>query len=169
MYLGELARLVLQSLAERNVILQKVDTTSNSVFSAYNSFPSKHITSILRDETPSLQECADILRNIGVIGDPSALDLAIVRYVCHLISERSASLVAACIASMIQRIRLSRITVGIDGSLFSEHPHYDEMLTSRLAALLGSGIDVVIVQAGDGSGRGAALVAAVAEQMELCT
>jgi hexokinase len=51
--------------------------------------------------------------------------------------------------------------VALDGSLYEHYPHYGNRMRDALRELLGMAADnIVLEQARDGSGQGAALIAA---------
>jgi hexokinase len=77
-----------------------------------------------------------------------------------------------------RRIGKPSITVGIDGSTYRYHPFYHSWVREKITDLLENAIEVPhirlnkkhvlqfnIVQAGDGSGKGAALIAAIASRL----
>ena len=51
--------------------------------------------------------------------------------------------------------------VAIDGSVFRYHPHFPNIMKSRIQQLMGVDYKFDLMLSTDGSGRGAALVAAV--------
>ena len=51
--------------------------------------------------------------------------------------------------------------VAIDGSVFRYHPHFANIMKSRISQLMGVDYKFDLMLSTDGSGRGAALVAAV--------
>ena len=53
------------------------------------------------------------------------------------------------------------MTIAVDGSLFRHHPHFHNVMKSRVAQLMGVEYKFDMILSEDGSGRGAALVAAV--------
>ncbi|XP_016074741.1 PREDICTED: glucokinase [Miniopterus natalensis] len=71
------------------------------------------------------------------------------------------------LAAVINRMResrsedLMRITVGVDGSVYKLHPSFKERFHARVRRLTPS-CEITFIQSEDGSGRGAALVSAVA-------
>ena len=68
--------------------------------------------------------------------------------------------------ALLKRLSLPRVTVGVDGSLFKFHSRFHEMLRAKVNQMMaGTGTQVELVLAGDGNGKGAALVAAVAERI----
>jgi len=55
--------------------------------------------------------------------------------------------------------------VAIDGSVFRYHPHFPNIMKSRIGQLMGIDFNFDLMLSTDGSGRGAALVAAVLGQI----
>lgn len=67
-----------------------------------------------------------------------------VRYICECISRRSAVLVAAALAALVNKINQPFVTIGIDGSVYNEHPHYHHILTTTIMKLLKRGVQVTL-------------------------
>ena len=53
------------------------------------------------------------------------------------------------------------LVVAIDGSVFRYHPHFSNVMKSRISQLMGIDYKFDLMLSHDGSGRGAALIAAV--------
>lgn len=53
-------------------------------------------------------------------------------------------------------------TVGVDGSVYRFHPHFHKLMEEKIAELTNPAYKFGLMLSEDGSGRGAALVAAVA-------
>lgn len=106
----------------------------------------------------------EILEEIGIsIVTPT--DCVNVAYVCSVVSTRAAHLCACGIASLIQRIQKPFVTVGIDGSVYRFHPTFKDLLDSKIDDLLDPRLEFQLMLSEDGSGRGAAMVAAVASRV----
>ena len=84
---------------------------------------------------------------------------------CELVGTRAARLSAAGIAALVTKInRLDGCTVAIDGSVYEHYPHFGNRMRDALYELLGiTAQNVTLEQARDGSGQGAALIAALAD------
>lgn len=157
MYLGELVRLVLVKLATLGHIFNgKVSDTLNTPHQFFTKFVSE-IESEPVDSTTAVRE---ILSEIGV-EDPSDQDCVNVRYACQCISRRAAHLVSAAIATLILKIGDPDITIGVDGSVYRFHPNFHDLMTEKIKELIPSNYRFKFALSEDGSGRGAALVAAV--------
>jgi hexokinase len=85
---------------------------------------------------------------------------------CELVSARAAALgagaICAAVTWMDPEIREVH-TVGIDGSLFEKYPGFANRMTGVFKGLYGERAERVrLVHSRDGSGKGAAIIAAVA-------
>jgi hexokinase len=160
MYLGELVRLVLVKLATAGHLFQgKVSDLLNT----RHQFFTKFVSEIESESVDSIVIVKDILIDLG-IESPSDEDCVIVRYVCECISTRSAHLVSAALATLIMKVGDRDITIGVDGSLYRCHPKYPGLMEKKIKELIPSDYRFQLVLSEDGSGRGAAIIAAVASR-----
>ncbi|NXC48671.1 HXK2 protein, partial [Penelope pileata] len=169
MYLGEIVRHILLALVEEQVLFRGKAST---MLQTKDIFQTKFLSTIEtgpgcgRDGLP-LQQVQDILHNLEL--DASFEDSVLVREVCHTVSLRAAHLCAAGMAAVVEKMRQGRgleqlsVTVGVDGTLYKMHPHFSRNLQQMLRELAPR-CDVTFLQSEDGSGKGAALVAAVASR-----
>uniref|UniRef100_A0A8C3LGT8 hexokinase n=1 Tax=Chrysolophus pictus TaxID=9089 RepID=A0A8C3LGT8_CHRPC len=161
MYLGEIVRQILLALVEEQVLFCG---KSSHKLQNRDIFQTKFLSTI---ETPGLAlvQVQGILSNLEL--DASYEDSVLVREVCQTVSLRAAHLCAAGMAAVVEKMRESRgleqltVTVGVDGTLYKMHPHFSRNLQQMLQELAPL-CNVTFLQSEDGSGKGAALVAAVA-------
>ncbi|XP_058478065.1 hexokinase-2-like isoform X2 [Solea solea] len=166
MYLGEIVRLVLVRLTEDKVLFQG---QMSSALKTPGSFQTKFISEI-EEEDAGLENAQNILTQLELKWDP--VDVRVVRLVCDTVSSRSARLCGAALATIANRMRTSRgldhlkTTVGVDGTVYRKHPNFSDELqaTVRLLAPLCS---LSFLVSEDGSGKGAAMVTAVAQRLAL--
>lgn len=170
LYLGELARLILVDLIERQLLFPGVMTKSpgesgniGMLFREYN-FGSSLVGSIEEDNGIEFAKTKDILEDFG-FKNPSYEDCSIVKSVCERVSMRASVLSASALAVLLNRIGKPEITVGIDGTFFRYHPRFKHNMISQLASIVDRHIKYQLVLNEEGSGIGAALVAAVAERI----
>nr|XP_033804163.1 hexokinase-4 isoform X5 [Geotrypetes seraphini] len=110
----------------------------------------------------------NILKMLGL--HPSPTDCDIVCMACESVSTRAAQMCSSGLAGMINRMRESRnlevkqITVGVDGSVYKLHPSFKDKFHA-MVRILTPGCDITFIQSEEGSGRGAALISAVAYKM----
>uniref|UniRef100_A0AC35U589 Phosphotransferase n=1 Tax=Rhabditophanes sp. KR3021 TaxID=114890 RepID=A0AC35U589_9BILA len=159
LYLGELVRLVLiqfglDRLIFGGEIVEKLDTPE--------SFPTKYISEILSEPEGTFKNCRRICEELEVSthGTP---DYAIIREICHIVSQRSASIVAAAINALLRHLDITKIKIGVGGALIQFHPTYHKLLENKLKDLVDEKITWELVSADEGSARGAALIAAITE------
>ncbi|PAV84397.1 hypothetical protein WR25_20161 [Diploscapter pachys] len=163
LYLGELVRLVLSQLILDRLLFEgqpceKLDEP--------DTFPTKFISEILAEEEDSYKVCRRICDELEVPMHGST-DYHIIRQVCHAVSCRSASIVAAAISGLLQHLDTSSVKIGVGGALIQFHPTFHDLLEQKLKELAPKHITWSLVPADEGSARGAALIAAVAEKMHL--
>ncbi|XP_062127832.1 hexokinase type 2 [Drosophila sulfurigaster albostrigata] len=168
MYLGELVRLVLVRALERNAIFKGAGNrrAEYAAILQHNIdiFETKHISEIESDTFPELANTRRIIKQLFGIEKASVEDCQKLRYICECISSRAATLVAIGISGLINRIADRKVVVGIDGSVYRYHPKFDTYIRNTMQKLVKSDKEFDIMLSEDGSGRGAALVAAVASK-----
>lgn len=158
MYLGELVRLVLVDLASRGIIFNGVATNQ---LQTRNTFFTKFVSEIESEAENIVAAVREILLEFGY-ENPSEDDCVTVWYVCECISRRAAHLVSAALATLILKVGDPDITIGVDGSVYRFHPKFHDLMTEKIRELIPSNFKFQFALSEDGSGRGAALVAAVA-------
>ncbi|CAI5437663.1 unnamed protein product [Caenorhabditis angaria] len=162
MCMGELVRLVLERLCENKVIF---NGNGSKLLRTVNTFPTKYISEILHDDCGSYMNTRQIMEELGIEGATFS-DMLLLREVCVVVSRRSANLAAAAIACVLNRVRKPFMLVAIDGSTYKYHPFFNHWVCEKIRELLDPGLDFKIVQTGDGSGRGAALIAAIVSRVK---
>lgn len=88
-------------------------------------------------------------------------DIKIIQHIAGLISIRAARLVAICASVVISRMDEDNVTIATDGSVYKHHPRLKMWIESFLKEMLPNRKFHVML-AEDGSGKGAALAAAIA-------
>lgn len=161
-YLGELVRIVLARLTKAGMLFSG-DHNPGSIL-----IPGNLTTDLVSDiEQDSVDggssNTVRILKMFGIVPDDD--DVTIVQYVCELVSNRAALLVAICIAVLLKRIDKEHATIAVDGSLYKHHPRLQTWMKQYIA-LLAPDHKFKIILAEDGSGKGAALVAAIAQRLQ---
>jgi hexokinase len=151
MYLGEVVRLVLLDLAHKGIF--GCGSKVRRVFKKPMSLKSEYVSMI-------------------EAGEPSVFkaftqgDRRIIREVCDTVSVRAARISAAAMAAVVTRMdpKLSRKhTIALDGSVYEKHPGFSGNIKKALKELFGSKASrIKLVLSKDGSGKGAAIIAAVA-------
>uniref|UniRef100_A0A8C2SBZ9 Hexokinase-2 n=1 Tax=Capra hircus TaxID=9925 RepID=A0A8C2SBZ9_CAPHI len=164
MYLGELVRLILVKMAKEGLLFEGRITPELLTRGKFNTSD----VSAIEKNKEGLHNAKEILTRLGV--EPSDDDCVSVQHVCTIVSFRSANLVAATLGAILSRLRDNkgtprlRTTVGVDGSLYKTHPQYSRRFHKTLRRLVPD-CDVRFLLSESGSGKGAAMVTAVAYRL----
>ncbi|XP_016812873.2 hexokinase-4 isoform X3 [Pan troglodytes] len=160
-YMGELVRLVLLRLVDENLLFHG---EASEQLRTRGAFETRFVSQVESD-TGDRKQIYNILSTLGL--RPSTTDCDIVRRACESVSTRAAHMCSAGLAGVINRMRESRsedvmrITVGVDGSVYKLHPSFKERFHASVRRLTPS-CEITFIESEEGSGRGAALVSAVA-------
>ncbi|XP_029294995.1 hexokinase-4 isoform X1 [Cottoperca gobio] len=166
-YMGELVRLVLIKLVNEDLLF---NGEASELLKTRGSFETRYVSQ-MESDTGDRKQIYNILSSLGVL--PSELDCDIVRLVCESVSTRSSHMCGAGLAAVINRMRERRsqealkITVGVDGSVYKMHPCFRDRF-HQIVSDLTPHCDITFIQSEEGSGRGAALISAVACKMAAC-
>uniref|UniRef100_I3KK26 hexokinase n=1 Tax=Oreochromis niloticus TaxID=8128 RepID=I3KK26_ORENI len=163
MYLGEIVREVLLDLTRGGLLFRgRVTETLKTP----GIFQTKYLSQIESDRLALLQ-VRSILQHLGL--DSTCDDSIIVKEVCGAVSRRAAELCGAGMAAVVDKIRENRgldhlnVTVGVDGALYKLHPHFSGIL-QETTRVLAPQCNVTFLPSEEGSGKGAALITAVASR-----
>ncbi|CUM65353.1 uncharacterized protein PRCAT00002988001 [Priceomyces carsonii] len=162
-YLGEVLRLILIDLSSRGLIFKDQDLTKlNEKFIMDTSFPAK----IEEDPFENLSDTEELFDQVLGIKTTEGERQVICR-LAELIGERSARLSICGIAAICQKRGYETAHIAADGSVFNKYPNFKERAAKGLRDVFGweSKEDpIIIVPAEDGSGVGAAVIAALTEK-----
>ncbi|XP_047252543.1 hexokinase-2 isoform X3 [Capsicum annuum] len=166
MYLGEILRRVLCRMAEEA-----------SLFGDYVPQRLK-IPFILRtpdmaamhhDESADLKVVGNKLKDILEVPNSTLKTRKIVVELCDIITSRGAHLSAAGIVGILKKLGIDtlkngekhRSVVAVDGALFEHYTKFRNCMEGTIKELLGDAADSIVIElSSDGSGVGAALLAA---------
>uniref|UniRef100_A0ACD5XHF1 Uncharacterized protein n=1 Tax=Avena sativa TaxID=4498 RepID=A0ACD5XHF1_AVESA len=169
LYLGDIVRRVLLKIATRCSIFGDVDQTKlRSPF----VLRTPDVSAMHHDETPDLSIVAEKLAENLKIADTTFEARKMVVEICDIVTSRSARLAAAGIVGIIRKMGRGtagdkrRTVIAIDGGLFEHYVEFRQCLESTLVELLGeeASESVSVKLTKDGSGLGAALIAAAHSQ-----
>ncbi|XP_070230224.1 hexokinase-3 isoform X2 [Bos mutus] len=161
MYLGEIVRHILLHLTSLGVLFRGQQTQR---LQTRDIFKTKFLSEIESDSL-ALRQVRAILEDLGL--PLTSDDALMVLEVCQAVSQRAAQLCGAGVAAVVEKIRENRgleeltISVGVDGTLYKLHPHFSSLVAATVRELAPRCV-VTFLQSEDGSGKGAALVTAVA-------
>ncbi|KAK2715275.1 hypothetical protein QYM36_010053 [Artemia franciscana] len=91
-------------------------------------------------------------------------DLKILQQVCFAVTERAAILLAICLSATLMRVDREECTIAVDGSLYKYHPRLHHLLEHYIIKMT-PGKKFSLLLAEDGSGKGAGLIAAIANRL----
>ncbi|XP_057538301.1 hexokinase-1 [Amaranthus tricolor] len=167
MYLGEIVRRVLFKMAEEaNVFGDTVPAKLRTPF----VLRTPDMSAMHHDTSPDLKVVASKLKDVLGITDTSLKVRKVVVDVCDIIASRGACLSAAGIFGIIKKLGRDTLKQGenqksviaLDGGLFEHYTKFRECMEDTLNELLGDEVaeTIIIEHSNDGSGIGAALLAA---------
>jgi len=156
MYMGEIVRQVVLDLVEKKLIFENQSLDRLKVA---GKFESKYVSMVESDPVGVFDKCREVLIELGM-ENVSNEDCSTLRYVCECVSRRAGFMVAAGCTALLKKMNRKDVTIAVDGSLFRYHPHFANVMQSRINQLMGTDFKVKLMLSDDGSGRGAALVAA---------
>ncbi|EPY83755.1 hexokinase-1 [Camelus ferus] len=144
MYMGELVRLILVKMAKEGLLFEGRITPELLTRGKFNTSD----VSAIEKNKEGLHNAKEILTRLGV--EPSDDDCIAVQHVCTIVSFRSANLVAATLGAILNRLRDNKGT--------------PRLRTTTLRRLVPD-CDVRFLLSESGSGKGAAMVTAVAYRL----
>ncbi|EHY55093.1 Hexokinase [Exophiala dermatitidis] len=180
LYLGEIFRLVLVDLRDRGVVLQDKTASGGGALTRSDAegdrkgldepyaLDTEFLALVENDESPDLVESrkrfeahlhhAQSKKPIS----PSREELLFFRRIAQLIAMRGARLCACGVSAICQRLGIDKGHVAADGSVAIKHPHFKSRWEKAVAEILEIEQGrVTLTSAEDGSGIGAAVIAAL--------
>lgn len=165
-YLGEVVRVVLCDLARNDGLFEGQKSEKlfqkGSFLTAYMS----EIEASWKKDNAAYHTVRNVFNSLDLTITDDECD--IVMDVCHWVSQRAAFLCAASVASIAKKIRSNsphqsemKITVGVDGTMYKRHPNFSKHVSSKVNEMCKDyDFSVDFVLSHDGSGKGAAVIAA---------
>uniref|UniRef100_A0A4W6EKP4 Hexokinase-2 n=1 Tax=Lates calcarifer TaxID=8187 RepID=A0A4W6EKP4_LATCA len=162
MYLGEIVRNVLMDFTAKGLLFRG---KLSERLKTRGIFETKFLSQIEKDRL-AMRQVRSILQHLGLTSS-TCDDSVLVKEVCSVVARRAAQLCGAGLAAVVDKIRQNRnlnqlsVTVGVDGTLYKTHPHFANIMQETLQDLAPQ-CQVTFHKSEDGSGKGAALITAVA-------
>ena len=164
-------------------IRRQLAFSANNKFAEYYSKVSEAEQKIIRDVSVSQKAMQHVIQ-LSVADSPAAFakqasmaqafaelwicapdrDREIIARVCQMVSTRAARLAAAAVVAVVRKTGHDDATIAIDGSVFEKYPHFKSDMEDAIQEMCGGKRTLRLVHAEDGSGKGAALIAAIASQ-----
>jgi hexokinase len=165
-YLGEILRLVLVDLHDQGFVFERKDITKlRKEYLLDTSFLSK----IEEDPFENLNDVEMLfLEELGL--ETTEPERKLIRRLAELIGTRAARLSACGVAAIAKKTGWTSFDAAADGSVFNKYPNFKERGAQALKEIFDwdypdpKDYPIKIVPAEDGSGVGAALIAALSAQ-----
>ncbi|GAV87239.1 Hexokinase_1 domain-containing protein/Hexokinase_2 domain-containing protein [Cephalotus follicularis] len=167
MYLGEIVRRVLLKMAEEAAFFG--DTVPPKLEVPF-ILRTPHMSAMHHDTSSDLRVVASKLKDILEISNTSLKMRKVIVELCDIVATRGARLSAAGVFGIIKKMgrdtvrdgEKQKTVIALDGGLFEHYTKFSSCMESTLKELLGDDIseNIVIEHSNDGSGIGAALLAA---------
>lgn len=159
MYMGEIVRRIIVDLTKRGYLFG--GKISCKMIVPYK-FGTNYVSIVESDRNGETIQTRWVLNEVFGITSVSDEDIRNVQLICARVSTRAAHLVSAAVATLLNRMKRDFTTVGVDGSVYRHHPHFQNLMRRKIEELVDPKYKFDLMLSEDGSGRGAALVAAVA-------
>ncbi|XP_011093636.1 hexokinase-1 [Sesamum indicum] len=166
MYLGEIVRRVLCRMAEEASFFG--DTIPPKLKIPF-ILRTPDMSAMHHDTSPDLKVVGSKLKDILEVPNSSLKMRKIIVEICDIVATRGARLSAAGILGILKKLgrdtvkegEKQRSVIALDGGLFEHYTKFRKCMESTLKELLGDvAEDIVVEHSNDGSGIGAALLAA---------
>ncbi|KAL4589223.1 hypothetical protein LXL04_002128 [Taraxacum kok-saghyz] len=167
MYLGELFRRVLYKMADEAALFG--DIVPPNLKTPF-ILRTPEMSAMHHDTSPDLQVVGNKMKDILEISNTSLKTRKVVGEVCNIIATRGARLAASGILGILRKLGRDTVTNGettktviaMDGGLYEHYTKYSECMENTLHELVGDKVSdtIKLVHSNDGSGIGAALLAA---------
>lgn len=167
LYIGELVRLILLHFHTSYGLFAK-DSNDITRLRAANAIDSSILSKLEEDYRPHSPDEVQALFREALGLNPLPHELELCCFVVEFVCTRAARLYACGIAAICKKKEIRSCRVGVDGSAFAKYPRFRERAAIALREILDwpEGEDLVTFRhAEDGSGVGAALIAALAEKV----
>jgi hexokinase len=163
LYLGEIFRLVMVDLHEQGVIFanQKPQKLQEGYL-----LDTGFLSATENDESDGLSETKRLFEQVLSI-TPTNCELQFLQSLAKLIAIRGARLCACGVAAICKKKSIKEGHVAADGSVANKHPRFRQRWAQALGEILGwdgnrKDDPITLTAAEDGSGVGAAIIAAMA-------
>ncbi|KAK9690163.1 hypothetical protein RND81_09G108700 [Saponaria officinalis] len=167
MYLGEIVRRVLCRMAEEASFFG--DIIPPKLLTPF-ILRTPDMSAMHHDSSPDLRVVGEKIKDILEIPDISLKKRKVIQDLCNIVATRGARLAAAGILGILKKVGRDtlascenrRTVVAMDGGLYEHYTEFRECLENTLRELVGDQVweKISIEHANDGSGIGAALLAA---------
>jgi hexokinase len=166
LYLGEIYRLILLDLHEQGVLFKNQDVAK--LRQSY-AFDTALLSALENDDSTDQQDSVKQFEDFGI--SPAREELPTLRHLAEIVTVRGARLCSTGVASICRKKGIKKGHIAADGSVANKHPHFKQRWSEALGEILDwkKGQEpIVMTSAEDGSGVGAAVIAALAIEKGWC-
>ncbi|GMM27936.1 hypothetical protein DAMA08_006520 [Martiniozyma asiatica (nom. inval.)] len=166
-YMGELLRLIILEQHEKGAMFKDLPDEAIKTLNIHHCVDTSFLSYLEADETEDLSECKKLFADHLAYPDVTFEQRKFAKSVASFIGTRAARLSICGIAAACKKMGYEDCHIAADGSVFMKYPHFPERAAQGLADVYGWGdMDpkdhpIQIVKAHDGSGVGAAVIAAL--------
>lgn len=158
-YLGDLYREVLLTLAKEGLFcggtVGKLDT--------HGAVTTTNVSHMEEDSFQgTLEKTREIIESLGLTCDED--DVRIAQFIAGILSYRGVLLISILTGLLLVRMERPHCTIAVDGSLYRFHPRFKPLM-QKLISQFAPNNPFDLRLAHDGSGKGAALAASIAERL----
>ncbi|ODV94583.1 hypothetical protein PACTADRAFT_50461 [Pachysolen tannophilus NRRL Y-2460] len=161
-YLGELLRLILLDLAKDGFIFENQNLSKlQKPYVMDTSYPAR----IEEDPYENLSDVESLFLQLGIV--TTEPERKLIRAICEIIGTRAARLSICGIAAICKKRGYKTAHCAADGSVYTKYPNFKQRAAQGLRDIFQWNTKedpIVIVPAEDGSGAGAAIIAALTEK-----
>ena len=160
-YIGKLVRLILVKLHAENLVFSGQTAPK---LNQEDSFTSSHLSRVEEGEAEKVIKEAFDIPTESIAED----DVDVLKHVCSVLSHRCALLVAIPLSVFLRRMNRGSeekpAAIAVTGSLYKCHPKLKGLL-EKYVEKYSAGVKSYTFLSDDGSGKGAGLVAAIAQRI----
>jgi len=161
-YLGELARLVIVDICARGSLF---GGRLPELFAVREGFGSERVCRIKEDADPDAAGVRALLADLGA-GSVDVEEARAVREIAWIVSDRAARIAASALVATVTKNDPESTrshAIAVDGSIYEKHPGFKMRMEETFGDLLGTRAGRIRLElTHDGSGLGAAIIAAIA-------
>lgn len=162
-FCGELVRLALKKLSTNGLLF--VESGLSEAFDRVDAFSTADMSAVESDNIANgTKNTENILKRLDQ--SFTKTDVEVVKFVCALMTERVALLAAVPVACLINRMGKDMASVAVTGSVYRLHPRLKLVLEKYIGRMVDEAREFKTFLSDDGSGKGAALIAAIAKRLK---
>lgn len=160
LYLGEIYRLILLDLQAQGILFADQDvSTLQEAYLLDTAF----LSALENDESPEQQDSMRMFEEFGIT--PTVEEMATLRHIAETVTVRAARLCACGVGAICRKKGITKGHIAADGSVANKHPKFKKRWSQALGEILDweeGSEPIIMTSAEDGSGIGAAVIAALA-------